>query len=128
MNIFSWLENFFIQNCDGNWEHGDVIQIASLDNPGWSVRIDLVGTELAEPDFTDVQQQHSANDWMVCRKRDGFFEGFGGPTNLTLILETFQRWYMTVKATQNGSDQPTIMSNGFINEEISTDVVMAATD
>jgi len=121
MNIFSWLENFFVQNCDGDWEHGNGIQIESLDNPGWLVRIDLVGTDLADPHFDEYQEENSEYDWMVCRKREGFFEGFGGPANLTQILETFQKWSMTVKIAQNGADLTPFTSNGFVHEDIAVD-------
>ena len=40
------LQLWYSRQCDGDWEHGLGIRIESLDNPGWSVRIDLKGTNL----------------------------------------------------------------------------------
>jgi hypothetical protein len=31
---FSWLENWFTRQCDGDWEHGEGVVIESLDDPG----------------------------------------------------------------------------------------------
>jgi hypothetical protein len=38
------LEQWFSDNCDGDWEHEFGVHIESLDNPGWMIRVDLVGT------------------------------------------------------------------------------------
>ena len=40
MDILDWIQDWFKDNCDGHWEHGEVIQITTLDNPGWEVEID----------------------------------------------------------------------------------------
>ena len=33
----SWLQQWYSAHCDGEWEHGFGVTIATLDNPGWSV-------------------------------------------------------------------------------------------
>ena len=37
MEILNWIQQWFIDNCDGKWEQGQGIQITTLDNPGWEV-------------------------------------------------------------------------------------------
>lgn len=39
MDVFQWLQEWYIQNCDGDWEHCYGIKIGTLDNPGWSIDI-----------------------------------------------------------------------------------------
>ncbi|MEV8403368.1 Imm53 family immunity protein [Streptomyces niveus] len=41
-----WLRNWYAQQCDGEWEHERGVRIATLDNPGWTVSIDLEESEL----------------------------------------------------------------------------------
>jgi hypothetical protein len=50
----SWLQRWYSAHCDGEWEHGFGVTIETLDNPGWSVKIDVEGTELV---FTPLSLQ-----------------------------------------------------------------------
>ena len=42
-----WLQQWYLAQCDGEWEHGSALTIGTIDNPGSSVKICLEGTELA---------------------------------------------------------------------------------
>ncbi|MET9563851.1 Imm53 family immunity protein [Streptomyces tauricus] len=33
------MQNWYAQQCDGDWEHEWGVEIAMLDNPGWNVSI-----------------------------------------------------------------------------------------
>ena len=44
--MINWLENWLINHFDEFNESEEWIQIDTLDNPGWTVSIDTVGTEL----------------------------------------------------------------------------------
>jgi len=35
------LQDWYLSQCDGDWEHQNGINIVSLDNPGWTVDIAL---------------------------------------------------------------------------------------
>jgi len=63
-----------------------------LDNPGWRVIVDLAETPLATKVFTDVREEKTDADWLICRVRDGKFEGFGDPIKLVRILSIFRTW------------------------------------
>ena len=41
MSITNWLQDWYLEQCDGNWEHENQIKIYTLDNPGWTIKIDL---------------------------------------------------------------------------------------
>jgi hypothetical protein len=96
MNNFLWLEHWFHGTCDGLWEHGHAITITTLDNPGWSFRVDLKGTPFDQAPNAILKQMHSSDrDWMTCRTIDGVFEGFGGPLMLGPIVQEFRNWIQT---------------------------------
>ena len=91
-DMLGWLEAFYFGYCDGDWEHQCGITITTIDNPGWSVTVDLEGTVLFGASFESVEIERSENDWIQCSKKLRSWEGVGGPHNLREILETFRRW------------------------------------
>lgn len=97
MNTLQELEKWYRSQCNGDWEHSYGIKVDTLDNPGWSVSIDLVDTLLAERSFTEVQRLQHGTEWIHCRIRDGKWEGYGGPFILEEILQIFLAW-----ATESG--------------------------
>jgi hypothetical protein len=92
MDSLKWLQNWYLRQCDGDWEHSHGIEIGNVDNPGWRVRIALTDTELARLPFTALRENRAEHDWIDCRVDDGVFSGCGGPLNLTEILDVFRRW------------------------------------
>lgn len=95
MDIIKWLENWFTKNCDGDWEHGYGIRINTLDNPGWSVSINLQGTELEDKNFKPVEIDRNDLDWIYCRVEDRTFRGAGGTMNLEELLMVFRQWALS---------------------------------
>lgn len=95
-NTVKGIENWYGRMCDGDWEHTYGIQIDTLDNPGWVVRIDLAGTPLQEKRFDAVNTDRSNNNWLRCEVSDMTFTGLGGPGNLQEILEIFLAWESAV--------------------------------
>ena len=92
METFQELQRWYQSQCDGEWEHSHGLTIDTLDNPGWSVEIDLAGTPLAKQPFAEVQRLEHETDWIDCRVRDGKFEGYGGPFMLEEVLKIFLAW------------------------------------
>lgn len=89
---FSWLQNWFYQNCDGDWEHNTNIKIINLDNPGWSIFINLSGTSLENKDFFVIDNFKTESDWIYCIVENQQFKAAGGPYNLLRMLRVFRRW------------------------------------
>jgi hypothetical protein len=92
MNTLQELQKWYQSQCDGEWEHRYGLDIGTLDNPGWSVKVDLAGTSLAEQSFTEVRRLEHETDWIHCQVREGAFEGRGGPSMLEEILRIFLAW------------------------------------
>jgi hypothetical protein len=90
--VLAWLQRWYQSQCDGQWEHSYGVRIDTLDNPGWSVEIDLTGTTLQSGSMQPVVRQGGADDWIRCEVKDRKFIGHGDPTKLLEILTAFQEW------------------------------------
>lgn len=90
--VISWLQKWFYDNCDGDWEHDQKVIITTIDNPGWSVEINLKDTELEGKYFKKIDDQISENDWIQCQVKDAKFMGAGGSMNLKDIIWIFVDW------------------------------------
>ena len=86
------LQRWYAKQCNGAWEHGHGVEIGTLDNPGWTVTVDLSGTALEHRDFQDLELHRTENDWVSGRIRDDRCDGRGGPENLTEVLRIFVEW------------------------------------
>jgi len=87
------LEKWYIKNCNQEWEHTYGIEISNIDNPGWSVKIDLRETVLENKEFKEISYQHKdGNDWLVCKKEGDKYIGFCGPEKLEELLIVFLQW------------------------------------
>lgn len=87
-----WLQAWFLSQCDGSWEHECGIVIETLDNPGWSVRIDLNDTPLADQAFLSERVDRGDHDWLFCEVREGQFRAACGPANLLEVLRRYRLW------------------------------------
>jgi len=96
MDMIAWLIEWYKGNCDGDWEHCYGIKIGTLDNPGWSVDMDLVDTYLEDVQFNKVQIYIDDLNWIHCSVVDGIFRGRGSTDKLEEILKIFSQW-----ATEN---------------------------
>jgi hypothetical protein len=83
------LQLWYSRQCDGSWEHQYGALIDTLDNPGWSVVIDLVGTELGSIEMQPIVEEKDEQDWLHCKIENGRFVGNGGPLKLNAILSVF---------------------------------------
>jgi len=86
------IQTWYAAHCNGEWEHTYGIKIDSLDNPGWWVKIDLTGTELAEAAFAPRTEQVSETNWLNCKIANRIFEGAGDASKLESILGIFLDW------------------------------------
>ena len=86
--LLTRLQNWYLTNCDGDWEHSYVISIGTLDNPGWTVKIDLTDTCLQDLEF-EKQVDNGEFDWYFIKVNEKTFTGSGDPSKLTVILSLF---------------------------------------
>jgi hypothetical protein len=87
------LQQWYAQQCDGEWEHSFGIKIETLDNPGWTVMIDLQGTAVEDRPFKEVFEDYeNETNWLTCKVERKVFVGSAGPLRLADIITCFIRW------------------------------------
>lgn len=89
-NIINWLEAWAEAQLDGDWEHEHGVQIAMLDNPGWSLTIDLINYESSLIDIPYILEKRDTQ-WMGCKISNSYLSIFSDIRNLSTILVLFQK-------------------------------------
>ncbi|MBK9940716.1 MAG: immunity 53 family protein [Kouleothrix sp.] len=97
MHTLTRLQKWYESYCDGDWEHGFGIRITTLDNPGWSMTINLEGTDLENQPFSPIEDIEPERDWIRCWVTENTFHGVGGPQKLEAMIELFLDWADTHK-------------------------------
>ncbi len=101
MNTLSEIQNWYLSQCNDDWEHGYGVSIGTLDNPGWTVDIDLVGTSFEHASFIPSEHgvgsnsEPDSNDWWSIKVEDKKFIGRCGPQHLETVLRVFLDWGKT---------------------------------
>lgn len=89
------LQSWYAAQCDDDWEHQFGISIGTLDNPGWSLSIDLTGTLLENKHFPALARKNSDEEWTVCYVNDKKFIGYAGTHQLDELIGVFLTWAKT---------------------------------
>ena len=88
MGALERLQRWYLAQCDGEWEHAYGVEIGPLDNPGWTLKIDVKET----PPFARLETHRTEDDWVVCWIEEDAFHAACGPLNLEEALEVFLDW------------------------------------
>ena len=87
------LQNWYASMCNDDWEHTYGVFISNIDNPGWSLKVELKDTYLYDVHFKELKVQRNDEDnWVICKVEEGNFQGYGGPENLGELLSIFLEW------------------------------------
>lgn len=90
MEILDWIQNWFKDNCDGDWEHGEAIQITTIDKPGWEVEIDISNTSIANINIKWILNEKSPQDWYGVKIENQKFNASGDSGKLKFLLDLFR--------------------------------------
>lgn len=97
----NWLMQWYVGECNNDWEHTYGVEIGTLDNPGWTLKVDLKETTLEGRSFTSVTHGEPADDldewrrtgsWWIAEVKDGAFEASCGPLDLPAVISVFRKW------------------------------------
>jgi Immunity protein 53 len=86
---FERSQEWYASNCDGDWEHQYGIKIDTLDNPGWSIRIDLAGTSHENIALRAVSVERSETEGLQYMVENQQFVGACGPKMLQNLIDAF---------------------------------------
>lgn len=87
------LQNIYLSQCNGDWEHSFGVQIDTLDNPGWWFTFDLQDTPLMGVTFERTSIERNASNWVQYESTGNKFEGACGVQNLSELITIFARWW-----------------------------------
>jgi Immunity protein 53 len=97
-DVLQGLQEWYRSQCNDAWEHTHGVKIDTLDNPGWTLSVDLKETELEDKPFSRISRGAIAGDltqdedWLVCEVKDKTFTGAGGPGTLAEMIAVFLAW------------------------------------
>jgi len=91
INLF-WLISWYARHCNGVWEKTHGIEIETLGNPGWRIKISLEGTELEDKKFQKVSVDRTENDWLFCKVENSLFDSACSTFNVSEGLKIFKNW------------------------------------
>ena len=89
-DLLTWLQNWYQIQCDGEWEHEYGIKIYTLDNPGWGIKIDLIGTNLEKIQIDYKLVEKAEHDWFGYSVKDSVFDGGGDGKKLDTLITIFK--------------------------------------
>ncbi|TXI10956.1 MAG: hypothetical protein E6Q63_02870 [Novosphingobium sp.] len=95
-----WLAEWYLGECNNDWEHSYGIKIDTLDNPGWKLEIDLRETSLEGRAFetkhgepaSDLDEWRQLGSWWVAEADGVRFKAACGPTDLSSVIGIFRQW------------------------------------
>ena len=90
MEILEWIQDWFKDNCDGDWERSGTIQITSTDNPGWEVEIDISKTSVANLTLDRILNENGKEDWYGITIENQKFSAIGDSGKLKFLLGLFK--------------------------------------
>jgi hypothetical protein len=106
MENLKWLENWYLSNCNGDWEHCYGIKVETLDNPGWYIEINLHETADEGKHFEILEHEKANDNWIHCKVENNIFYGYGGINNLVDLLQVFKDW-----SSSNNVDKTEVEKN-----------------
>src|SRR5436305_14213899 len=87
------LQDWYLAQCNGDWEHTYGVSIGTLDNPGWIFDVELTDTSLAGKPFATLKQNmEHPTDWVHCSVSDHKSRGACRSLNIESALEIFVVW------------------------------------
>jgi hypothetical protein len=89
----SLLEKWYLAQCNGDWEHQWGVKIDTLDNPGWTLEIDLNDTRAESRQLERIKVERSGNDWFLYSVEKKKFKASMGPGNLGEVIRIFCDWF-----------------------------------
>lgn len=99
MSELARLQQWYLDQCDGEWEHGYGISIETSDNPGWSLEIELTGTSAKLEVGREISLDRDDDDdhwyriWVQEDDRGNLsLLATCGPLNLMEVIEIALEW------------------------------------
>jgi hypothetical protein len=88
-DVLDQLQAWYLEQCDGEWELDGSIRIDTIENPGWSLTVDLEGTAYAGLTLDRKEDDAGEADWIHWWSDGSQFHAYAGPAGLTRAVHEF---------------------------------------
>ncbi|MEU0188205.1 Imm53 family immunity protein [Streptomyces sp. NPDC006207] len=85
-----YLQSWYLSQCNDDWEHEFGVRIATLDNPGWTLEIDLTDTDLAGRKLHKTKHEPSKGLWLWSWSDGTTFHAACDPSSLNRAILRFK--------------------------------------
>lgn len=99
----AFIEAWYVSHCDGEWEHEFGIRIATIDNPGWHLEIDIVDTSLEGVVTERSRRDLPDGEWLIAWSDGEKFHASCGARSLGAVDDFFRRLVESVARTSGSS-------------------------
>ncbi|MFG3697676.1 Imm53 family immunity protein [Micromonospora sp. NPDC047620] len=86
----TYLESWFVRQCDGDWEHEYGIRIETTDNPGWTIEVDLLGSDLEGRLLSRRKLEPAVDRWVWVWSDGQRFNAACDASSLNVALQQFR--------------------------------------
>ncbi|WP_394813704.1 Imm53 family immunity protein [Streptomyces hazeniae] len=86
-----FMQSWYASNCDGEWEHEFGLKIATTDNPGWHIKIDVCETSLEGILVERERCEFPDGEWMIAWSDGTVFQAACSPLSLCRVDAFFER-------------------------------------
>ncbi|MEU0673121.1 Imm53 family immunity protein [Streptomyces sp. NPDC006172] len=97
-----FIQSWYASNCDGEWEHEFGIRIATTDNPGWHIEVDVRETDLQGVIVPREKLDLPGGGWMIAWSDGSVFQAACGPLCLGYVDALFERMTEGAAAVEGG--------------------------
>lgn len=97
------IQSWYASNCDGEWEHEFGVRMATTDNPGWHIEIDVSETDLEGVLVERVRRDFPEGGWMIAWSDGKVFQAACSPLSLCDVDEFFKKVAEGAAADAGGS-------------------------
>lgn len=92
-DALSWLQTWFADNCDGEWEKQCGVTLTTTEDPGWFLSLPLQETVLEDRAFKRIDHNRKTDaSWWICQVGEGHFLAACGPSDLASVISLFKDW------------------------------------
>ena len=101
MSAIEDLQSWYLSQCNEDWEHTYGVEIGTIDNPGWSLKVELTDTEIDGKPYAEFsygiggEAEQSGNNWLITKVENNSLGGYGGPEKLEELINKFLAWAKT---------------------------------
>ncbi|MET8711036.1 MULTISPECIES: immunity 53 family protein [Streptomyces] len=99
-----YIQSWYASNCDGEWEHEFGVRMATTDNPGWHIEVDVSETDLEGVEVRRERRELPEGGWMIAWSDGRTFQAACDPGSLGEVDALFEGW--AERAAAQGEERP----------------------